>query len=203
MSLIFFGGCGSGSINSNSDKPATGEPVDNALFPFDSADSVGLCFGNNMRYPFSDSRNYVQVLAGNNPNEPLFTYSVNGDLTIKMNDDLNSFTNVCIRIYSTVFDDKAVGDKVSVKLKLKFDPDAAWDVFVGLIDENGQENHIYNSKLPKNGEFEQFTFTTCISDSDAFYSDEPNSTNRKNVQISFFRLTADEMFGLDSIDFEF
>lgn len=207
LSMLFASACAETTTGSHSkDSEDNSEDVassladeDTSLFPFNDAAQVGLCFSD-MRYPFEESQNYVQIFAGNDQSNPNLTYTVDGKLTVKMSDSLNSYSNVCFRVYSPEFDDKEIGSTVKVSVKIAI-PDTTWNVFFAVRDENGKEKHVM--KLPKNGVLETYSWTTQIENSDAFYFNQPTSFNNKNIQFAFFRLAAGDMFEIDSIDFQF
>lgn len=205
-----FSACASGSsgentsLNSNTMQSSvpTKEDDDTARFAFNNPNDVGACY-QYMDYPFQNSRDYLQILVGDRVGEELCSYSVDKKLTITLSDSLISFTNISFRVYSTAFDNHNVGDLVKVRMKLKLNPDTAWDLFLGVRGEDGNERHIMNAQLPKTGNFEMVEWVTQIENSNAFYFNHSTRPNAKNVQFAFFRIAVGEVFEIDSIDFEF
>ncbi len=177
--------------------------ADDSVFPFDDPQTVGLGYGSTtMEYPFAESKNYMQIYVGNSTKEePAFTYTVDGALTVTVNSTLDGFTQICFRIYSTEFDSYAAGTPVRVSMQLKMDPAMSSYVFMGYNDAGGTEAH--NTKLPKTGNFSEVAFDTAIETSSGFYRNNYNSGNQKNVMFMFVRIGMGEVFSIDSITFTF
>lgn len=177
---------------------------DGSAFPFDDGQTVGLGYGyNEMSYPFSEAKNYVQLYAGQTEDsEAQFTYSVDGALTVRMSDTMQSYGNVCFRVYSSAFEEYDEGTEVVVSMLVNVDPQASPNMFLAYNDEDGAE--ISNkTKVPKAGTFAELSFTTAIETSAGYYRNNMNCGNQKNIMFMFLRLGAGEEFSVDSIGFSF
>lgn len=161
---------------------------DGSAFPFDDGQTVGLGYGyNEMSYPFSEAKNYVQLYAGQTEDsEAQFTYSVDGALTVRMSDTMQSYGNVCFR----------------VSMLVNVDPQASPNMFLAYNDEDGAEMS-NQTKVPKAGTFAELSFTTAIETSAGYYRNNMNCGNQKNIMFMFLRLGAGEEFSVDSIEFSF
>ena len=178
-------------------------PQDVSVFPFNDKGTVGYGYGyNEMAYPFEDSRNYVQLYAAQTESAPAqFTYSVEGSLTIRIKEEVQGYVNVCLRIYSTAFDDYEPGKKVKIKMLINVDPQLSPSMFLAHNGPDGEELS-NQTRIPKAGTLTEMSVTTAIETSAGFYRNNLNCGNRKNVMMMFLRLSAGEEFTIDSIDFE-
>lgn len=179
-------------------------PQDASAFPFNDKSTVGYGYGyNEMMYPFEDSRNYVQLYAAQSESDPAqFTYSVNGSLTVRIEQGVQGSANVCMRIYSMAFDGREPGEKVKVKMLINVDPQLSPGMYLAHNGPNGEELS-NQTRIPKAGTLTEMSVTTAIETSAGYYRNNLNCGNRNNVMMMFVRLSAGEEFTIDSIDFEF
>lgn len=179
-------------------------PRDSSVFSFDDKNTVGYGYGyQEMKYPFEDSRNYLQLYAAQSESESAqFTYIVNGCLTIRMEKDLRGNANVCLRIYSTAFDGREPGEKVKVRLLINVDPQLSPGMYLAHNGPHGEELS-NQTRIPKAGVLTEMSVTTAIETSAGYYRNNMNCGNRNNVMMMFVRLNAGEEFTIDSINFEF
>ena len=180
--------------------PASG---DGSAFSFDDASCVGKGYGSTtMSYPFEQPRDYVQIYAGDSEQaQQEFSYTVSGELTVTMSGSLSGLTNVCFRLYSTLFEEYEAGTRVQVEMRFRADPAMSSLMFLAYNDETGTE--INDLNIPKTGEYADLEFTTSLETSAGFYRNNRNGGNEKNVMLMLARVGVDEVFSIDSVNFTF